>query len=107
MPFWDFQIYPDSSTRRKNFMKKPKAQAVMNTPLEAEWPRAGRVARVRQPMNRRLMAVEMGDGMVEMVGVRDNAFYRAGERLSVARMSDGSLVDAKPKTNALLRGGQE
>ena len=34
-------------------------------------------------------------------------FYRANEKLMVAKMSDGSLVDAKPKTNALLRGGQE
>lgn len=74
--------------------------------MVAEWPRPARVARVRQPMNRRLMAVEMGDGLVEMVGVRDNRFYRAGEALRVARMADGVLVDERPKTNSLLRGGQ-
>lgn len=58
-------------------------------------------------MNHRLLAVEMEDGLVEMVGVRDNRFYRANEKLMVAKTADGSLVDAKPKTNALLRGGQE
>jgi len=41
------------------------------------------------------------------IGVRDNAFYRANEKVIVAKAADGSLVDAKPKTNALLRGGQE
>lgn len=58
-------------------------------------------------MNHRLLAVEMGDGLVEMVGVRDNRFYRANEKLMVAKMSDGSLVDAKPKRKPGIWGGQE
>lgn len=90
-------------------MKKAKMQSVSAPPasvLEAQWPRAGKVSRVRQPMNHRLLAVEMGDGLVEMVGVRDNRFYRANEKLMVAKMSDGSLVDAKPKRKPGIWGGQ-
>jgi hypothetical protein len=58
-------------------------------------------------MNRRLLLVNFSEVEAATIGVRDNAFYRANERLLVARMPDGSLVDAKPKTTPLLRGGQE
>lgn len=58
-------------------------------------------------MNRRLLLVNFSETESATVGVRDNAFYRANEKVVVALMPDGSLVDAKPKTNPLLRGGQE
>lgn len=58
-------------------------------------------------MNRRLLLVKFSEVEGATIGVRDNAFYRANERVVVAKAADGSLVDAKPKTNALLRGGQE
>lgn len=87
-------------------MKKPKLQVDI-TPAEVEWPRPARVSRARQPQNRRLLLVNFSEVEAATIGVRDNAFYRANEKVVVAKMSDGSLVDAKPKTNALLRGGQE
>jgi hypothetical protein len=58
-------------------------------------------------MNRRLLMVDFSESESATIGVRDNAFYRANERVVVAKLADGSLVDARPKTNALLRGGQE
>lgn len=85
-------------------MKKPKLQ---QDKQEQEWPRPARVSQARQPMNRRLLLVKFSETESATIGVRDNAFYRANERVVVAQMPDGSLVDAKPKTNALLRGGQE
>lgn len=85
-------------------MKKTKLQEDKQEP---EYPRGARVSRARQPMNRRLLLVDFNEKESATVGVRDNAFYRANERVVVARMADGSLVDAKPKTNPLLRGGQE
>lgn len=91
-------------------MKKGKAQEVAEAkiaPVEVEWPRAGRVSRARQPQNRRLLLVDLSETESVTVGVRDNSFYRANERLLVNRLADGSLVDAKPKTSPLLRGGQE
>jgi hypothetical protein len=53
------------------------------------------------------MIVDLGEGETLMVQVRDNRFYRANEKLMVERVGEGVYVDAKPKTNALLRGGQE
>lgn len=88
-------------------MKKPKPQAVIDTPVKVEWPRPARVSRARQPQNRKLLLVNFSETESATVGVRDNAFYRANEKLLVAKTADGNLVDAKPKTNALLRGGQE
>ena len=88
-------------------MKKPKSVNNIDTPIEAEWPRAARVSRVRQPMNRRMLTVDFSETESANIGVRDNAFYRANEKVLVARDAGGKLVDAKPKTNALLRGGQE
>ena len=87
-------------------MKKQKPQ-VDSTPVEVEWPRPARVSRARQPQNRRLLLVNFSEVEAATIGVRDNAFYRANEKVIVAKAADGSLVDAKPKTNALLRGGQE
>jgi hypothetical protein len=87
-------------------MKKAKPQAD-STPVEVEWPRPARVSRARQPQNRRLLIVNFSESESATIAVRDNAFYRANERLMVARTPDGNLVDARPKTNALLRGGQE
>ena len=87
-------------------MKKQKPQ-VDSTPVEVEWPRPARVSRARQPQNRRLLLVNFSEVESASIGVRDNAFYRANEKVTVAKAADGSLVDAKPKTNALLRGGQE
>lgn len=87
-------------------MKKTKPQ-VDKQEQEQEWPRPARVSQARQPMNRRLLLVKFSEVENATIGVRDNAFYRANERVMVAKAADGSLVDAKPKTNALLRGGQE
>lgn len=58
-------------------------------------------------MNPRLLWVRIDgmDGEV-LVTVRDNSFYRSNERLKVERVGDG-WVDVQPKTNGLLRGGQE
>ena len=106
MPRWRFVFTPDSSTRRKNFMKKTKPQEDKQE-KEQEWPRPARVSRARQPQNRRLLLVNFSETESASIGVRDNAFYRANEKVIVAKAADGSLVDAKPKTNALLRGGQE
>jgi hypothetical protein len=53
------------------------------------------------------MIVDMGEGETLMCQVRDNRFYRANEKLMVNWVGDGTFVDAKPKTNPLLRGGQE
>ena len=106
MPRWRFIFTPDSSTRRKNFMKKQKPQEDKQE-KEQEWPRPARVSRARQPQNRRLLLVNFSEVEAATIGVRDNAFYRANEKVTVAKAADGSLVDAKPKTNALLRGGQE
>jgi hypothetical protein len=53
------------------------------------------------------MIVDLGEGETLMVQVRDNRFYRANEKLMVERVGEGVYVDAKPKTTALLRGGQE
>jgi hypothetical protein len=52
------------------------------------------------------MIVDLGEGETLLVQVRDNRFYRANEKLMVERVGE-VYVDAKPKTNALLRGGQE
>lgn len=87
-------------------MKKQKPQEDKQE-KEQEWPRPARVSRARQPQNRRLLLVNFSEAESASIGVRDNAFYRANERVVVAQMPDGSLADAKPKTNALLRGGQE
>lgn len=73
---------------------------------EQEWPREGRVQMGKQPPNPRLMNVRVGEEILT-VQVRDNRFYRANEKLTVVKVSDGVYVDARPKTNALLRGGQE
>ena len=61
----------------------------------------------RKTMNPRLLWVRIDgmDGEV-LVTVRDNSFYRSNERLKVERVGDG-WVDVQPKTNGLLRGGQE
>ena len=61
----------------------------------------------RKTMNPRLLWVRIDgmDGEV-LVTVRDNSFYRSNERLKVERVGDG-WVDTQPKTNGLLRGGQE
>jgi hypothetical protein len=92
-------------------MKKPqhkKSEPVEKQESAApEWPKSARVARVRQPRNTRLMIVDMGEGETLMCQVRDNRFYRANEKLMVNWVGDGTFVDAKPKTNPLLRGGQE
>ena len=53
------------------------------------------------------MIVDLGEGNTVVCQVRDNRFYRANEKLMVNWVGDGTFVDAKPKTNALLRGGQE
>ena len=58
-------------------------------------------------MNRRLLLVKFSETESATIGVRDNAFYRANERVVVAKMSDGSLVDAKPKRKPGVWGGQE
>lgn len=88
-------------------MKKPHSKANTKENSAPEWPKPARVARVRQPRNTRLMIVDMGEEETLMVQVRDNRFYRANEKLMVERVGEGTFVDAKPKTNALLRGGQE
>jgi hypothetical protein len=88
-------------------MKKPQNKQEKKESAAPEWPKPARVARVRQPRNTRLMIVDLGEGETLMVQVRDNRFYRANEKLTVDRVADGVHVDAKPKTNALLRGGQE
>jgi hypothetical protein len=87
-------------------MKKPQNKQEKKEQAFPEWPKAARVARVRQPRNTRLMIVDLGEGETLMVQVRDNRFYRANEKLTVDKAGD-VFVDAKPKTNALLRGGQE
>lgn len=61
----------------------------------------------RKTMNPRLLWVRIeGLGGEVLVTVRDNSFYRSNERLKVERVGDG-WVDVQPKTNGLLRGGQE
>jgi hypothetical protein len=52
------------------------------------------------------MIVDLGKDDTVVCWVRDNRFYRANEKLMVDKAGD-VYVDAKPKTNALLRGGQE
>ena len=61
----------------------------------------------KKTMNPRLLWVRIDgmDGEV-LVTVRDNSFYRNNERLKVERVGEG-WVDTQPKTNGLLRGGQE
>lgn len=104
---WVSNFSPHWSPRRKFFMKKPQSKATTKEKTAPEWPKPARVARVRQPRNTRLMIVDMGEEETLMVQVRDNRFYRANEKLMVERVGEGVYVDAKPKTNALLRGGQE
>ena len=104
---WVSNFSPHWSPRRKFFMKKPQSKQEKKESAAPEWPKPARVARVRQPRNTRLMIVDMGEEETLMVQVRDNRFYRANEKLTVDRVADGVHVDAKPKTNALLRGGQE
>jgi hypothetical protein len=88
-------------------MKKPQSKQEAKESAAPEWPKPARVARVRQPRNTRLMIVDLGEGNTVVCQVRDNRFYRANEKLMVNWVGDGTFVDAKPKTNALLRGGQE
>ena len=88
-------------------MKKPQTTQEKKESAAPEWPKPARVARVRQPRNTRLMMVDLGEGNTVVCQVRDNRFYRANEKLMVNWLADGTFVDAKPKTNALLRGGQE
>lgn len=104
---WVSNFSPHWSPRRKFFMKKPQSKATTKEKTAPEWPKPARVARVRQPRNTRLMIVDLGEEETLMVQVRDNRFYRANEKLMVERVGEGVYVDAKPKTNALLRGGQE
>jgi hypothetical protein len=87
-------------------MKKQKPQEDKQE-KEQEWPRPARVSRARQPQNRRLLLVNFSEVEAGTIGVRDNAFYRANEKVIVAKMSDGSLVDAKPKRKTGVWGGQE
>jgi hypothetical protein len=87
-------------------MKKPQNKQEKKETAAPEWPKPARVARVRQPRNTRLMMVDLGEGNTVVCQVRDNRFYRANEKLMVDKAGD-VYVDAKPKTNALLRGGQE
>jgi hypothetical protein len=87
-------------------MKKPQTKQEKKESAAPEWPKPARVARVRQPRNTRLMMVDLGEGNTVVCQVRDNRFYRANEKLMVDKAGD-VYVDAKPKTNALLRGGQE
>ena len=88
-------------------MKKPQSKQEAKESAAPEWPKVARVARVRQPRNTRLMIVDLGEDNTVVCQVRDNRFYRANEKLMVNWVGDGTFVDAKPKTNALLRGGQE
>ena len=103
---WVSNFSPHWSPRRKFFMKKPQSKQEAKESAAPEWPKEARVARVRQPRNTRLMIVDMGKDDTVVCWVRDNRFYRANEKLMVDKAGD-VYVDAKPKTNALLRGGQE
>lgn len=101
---------PHWSSPRNFFMKKnPQHQADKPTePPIAEPEKAVYEARAsKKTLNPRLLwvRIEGMDGEV-LVTVRDNTFYRANERLKVERSGEG-WVDLHPKTNALLRGGQE
>ena len=111
MLIWLAVFSPYWSPPQKFFMKKPqhkKSEPVEKQESAApEWPKAARVARVRQPRNTRLMIVDMGGGETVQCQVRDNRFYRANEKLMVNWVGEGVYADAKPKTTPLLRGGQE
>ena len=103
---WVSNFSPHWSPRRKFFMKKPQSKQEKKESAAPEWPKPARVARVRQPRNTRLMIVDLGKDDTVVCWVRDNRFYRANEKLMVDKAGD-VYVDAKPKTTALLRGGQE
>jgi hypothetical protein len=82
-------------------------QLELPNPRPAEPEKGIRDARAKRPtLNRRkIWAAIDGEDGERLVTVRDNSFYRSGEKMRV-ELRGLEWVDVAPKTNALLRGGQ-